>query len=82
VLLWNQPTTNTDGSLLTDLQGYNIYQGTAANNLKKVAEVAVNQMNYTATDLSQGTYYFAVSAHNRGGVESALSNVGSKTFAD
>jgi hypothetical protein len=81
VLLWNQPTKNTDGTLLTDLQGYKIYQGSATNNLKAVANVAVNQMNYTATGLAQGTYYFAVSAYNRDGAESPLSNVASKTFA-
>ncbi len=81
VLLWNQPTTNTDGTLLTDLQGYRIYQGSAANNLRAVASVAVNQMSYTASGLAQGTYYFAVSAYNRDGSEGPLSNVGSKTFA-
>ena len=26
---WNAPTTNTDGSALTDLKGYNVYVGTA-----------------------------------------------------
>ncbi len=81
-LTWNQPTTNTDGSTLADLAGYKIYQGTAANNLRQVATVSFNQMNYKVSDLSQGTYYFAVSAYNRNGVESNLSNVASKTFAN
>lgn len=78
---WNAPTTNTDGSLLTDLNGYKVYHGTSANNLKPVATVGTNQMNYNATGLSVGTHYFAVSALNRNGVESDLSNVDSKTFA-
>lgn len=81
-LSWTQPTTNTDGSVLADLAGYKIYQGTAANNLRQVATVAFNQMNYKVTSLSLGTHYFAVSAYNRNGAESALSNVASKTFAN
>lgn len=82
VLLWNAPTTNTDGTALTNLQGYKIYRGTSAGNLSKVAEVSKDQTSYNAAVPSSGTYYFAVSAFNGDNAESDLSNVGSKTFTN
>jgi hypothetical protein len=38
-------------------------------------------VSYTVTELSAGTWYFAVSAYTTSGVESSLSNVGSKTIS-
>jgi hypothetical protein len=77
-LVWTMPTTNTDGSALVDLQGFNVYMGDTAQNLARVASVAGSQTNYTVSSLAAGTHYFAVTAYNAAGAESDFSNIGSK----
>ncbi len=76
-LSWIPPTTNEDGSPLT-LTGFNIYQGSSATSLSKIATVSVSQTTYTVNSLPAGTYYFAVTAVGAG--ESKKSNVESKTI--
>jgi len=79
-LSWVPPTTNTDGSALTNLAGYRISYGTSAGALTKQIQVAnPGVSSYVVTGLSAGTYYFAVSAYNTNGAESAQSSVASKT---
>lgn len=75
------PTTNTDGSTLTNLAGYRFYAGTSPTALVSAAQVA-NPANcaITLTSLAPATWYFGVKAYNSAGVESALSNVISKTI--
>jgi putative Ig domain-containing protein len=78
-LSWTPPTQNTDGSALTNLAGYKIYWGTSQNSLSN--SVTVNNpglATYMVTSLTPATWYFAVTAVNAGGTESARSNVGSK----
>jgi hypothetical protein len=78
---WVVPTENTDGSPLSNLAGYDIYYGTSQASLTKSVQVANGSMtSYTVTGLTSGTWYFAVAAYNSSGVQSALSNIGSKTF--
>ncbi len=78
---WTAPTTNTDGSTLTDLAGYNIYYGTSPNALtQKVQVTNIGVTNYVVSGLTSGTWYFAVTAYSSAGVESSLSNVASKTI--
>lgn len=78
---WTPPTTNTDGSTLTNLGGYNIYFGSAANALNRVQRVSnAGLTEYTIDGLSSGTWYFGVRAYNSSGVESSVSNVTSKTI--
>lgn len=80
-LSWTAPTQNTDGSNLTDLAGFRIYYGTSQGALipqQLIADPLSTQ--FRVTGLASGTWYFAVSAYNLGGVEGALSNVGSKTI--
>lgn len=72
-LTWNAPTANTDGSALADLKGFNIYQGTSATTLVKVASITLPASSYTTPNLAPGTYYFAVTAVNAAGLESAQS---------
>ena len=79
-LSWTAPTLNTDGSLLTNLGGYRIYHGTSASSLNDVRTVAVNSNSYEFTSLPAGTHYFAISAYNTDGAESARSSVGSKAI--
>jgi hypothetical protein len=80
-LSWTPPTTNTDGSPLTNLVGYRVYWGPAAGNYP--SSVTLNNAglsSYVVGSLAPGTYYFAVAAVNSVGAESAKSNVGSKTI--
>lgn len=79
---WTPPTTNTDGSTLTDLAGYNIYYGTSPNALnQEVQVVTIGVSNYVISGLTSGTWYFAVTAYTSTGTESSLSNVASKTIS-
>lgn len=79
---WTPPTTNTDGSTLTNLAGYNIYYGTSPNALSQQVQVSnVGVTNYVISGLTTGTWYFAVTAYTSTGTESALSNIASKTIS-
>jgi hypothetical protein len=80
-LYWIAPTQNTNGSAITNLAGYHIYYGTSANALTTtIAVEGSSATTYTITGLSAGTYYFTVVAYNSEGVDSAGSNVESKTI--
>jgi Putative Ig domain len=80
-LTWNAPVTNTNGSALTDLAGYHIHYGSSAGALSTVIDVTnPGTTTYTIGSLASGTWYFAVSAYTTSGVESALSNTGSKSI--
>lgn len=79
-LTWTAPTTNTNGSALTDLAGYHIYYGTSPSALSTVVDIAnPATTTYTVSSLASGTWYFAVNAYTTSGVESSLSNTGSKS---
>ena len=78
---WMPPTTNTNGSTLTDLAGYYIYYGTSAASLtQKVQVTNIGLTNYVISGLTAGTWYFAVAAYTTGGTQSSLSNVASTTI--
>lgn len=80
VMSWTAPTQNSDGSALTDLTSYNIYEGPASPPGKIVASPAASAgTSYTFSGLPAGTNYFAVTAVNSKQQESALSNIVSKT---
>lgn len=80
-LTWTPPTTNSDGSALTNLAGYNVYYGTVSNNLNQVIKLANPGLaSYTVTNLAAGTWYFSVSVYTSAGVESVLSNSASTTI--
>jgi hypothetical protein len=75
-LSWEPPTTNTDGSTLTDLAGYRIVYGASATQLTQTIQIANAGMSaYVIDSLAPGTYYFAVRAYTSKGAESADSNV-------
>lgn len=79
-LTWTPPTTNTDGSALTDLAGYRVYYGTNSSALNQVQTVAsAGATTATVTPLAAGTWYFALEAFTAAGAESLPSTVVSKT---
>jgi hypothetical protein len=80
-LSWTPPTSNTDGSSLTNLSGYRIYYGTSSSSLSKTVQITNPSIStYVIDDLSAATWYFAVKAVTSSGVESGLSNKVSKTI--
>lgn len=70
---WTPPTKNADGTALTDLKSYNVYQGMSATALSKVGSIPVGTLAYTTPKLTPGTYYFAITAVNSAGIESVQS---------
>jgi hypothetical protein len=80
---WTPPTTNTDGSALTNLSGYRVLYGRAQDSLDQSEEVNnAGASNVTISNLAVGTWYFAVVALNASGAESDLSNVATKVVAN
>ena len=78
-LSWTPPTQNTDGSALTNLAGYRIHYGTSPTALVQTVQIAsAGASGYVISDLSPGTWYFAVRAYSSAGSESANTNDGSK----
>lgn len=74
-LSWTPPTTNTDGTPLTDLGGYKLYCGPKTGNYTVVKDVA-NIVEYLILNVvsKDGTYFCAVTAYNIPGNESGYSN--------
>lgn len=80
-LTWTTPTQRTDGSALTNLASYRIYYGTSAASLTQTASVTnPGLVTYTIQNLAPGTWYFAMTALDAGGLESARTNVVSKVI--
>ncbi len=74
-LSWSPPTTNVDGTPLTDLGGYKIYCGIAARTYNVIKDVG-NVVEYLILNMvsKDGTYFCAVTAYDTTGNESAYSN--------
>jgi hypothetical protein len=68
-LTWDAPTTNIDGTPLTDLAGYKIYYGTSSGVYTSVID-AKNVTTYKIGGLVAGAHYFTVTAYNAAGYES------------
>jgi Fibronectin type III domain len=80
-LSWDAPTTNTNGTALTNLAGYRIYYGSSPKELSQSVTInTTGTQTYVIDDLAPGTWYFAVMALTSAGAESALSNVVDKTI--
>lgn len=79
-LTWVPPTTNTDGTALTNLAGYRVHYGRSATALDQVVQLADPALtSYTLTGLSPAQWFFGIRAYTTMGAESSLSNVISKT---
>jgi hypothetical protein len=72
-LAWD---TNTE----PDLAGYRLYYGTASGHYQFVIDVG-KATTYTVSGLAIGTYFFAITAYNRSGLESGYSNEVSKDIS-
>jgi Fibronectin type III domain len=80
-LSWDAPTSNTNGTALTDLSGYRIYYGSSPRDLSQTVQISnVGLQTYVIDNLQPGTWYFAVMAVASGGGESTLSDVVAKTI--
>lgn len=75
-LAWDPPVTDAGGAALDDLAGYRLYFGTATPlDVSRDTFVEVGAVTaYTLEDLPAGTYYFATTAVDESGNESALSD--------
>ena len=78
---WMPPTTNTDGSVLTDLDGYNIYYGTSSGLYDQVVSVLNEGLTeYIIEPVPSGfDYYVVMTAFNESGQESAYSEEATTT---
>ena len=83
-LMWEAPTTNIDGSPLTDLSGYKVYWGAVSGTYTGVKDV----LNVTTVNIAQtmaitpkGNYCFVVTAYDVAGNESDWSNEICATFS-
>jgi hypothetical protein len=71
---WDIPLENDDGTPLTDLKAFRIHYGSASSDYAGTLEVAsANATSHVVQQLPSGTYYFAITAVNADGVESAYS---------
>jgi fibronectin type 3 domain-containing protein len=76
-LSWVGPTENTNGSALTDLNGYKIHYGTNPKELNELVAVTnPGLQTYVVDGLAVGaTYYFTITATAADGTESVASSV-------
>lgn len=72
-LNWDAPTTNVDGSPLTDLVGYKIYYGSSSGDYTDIIDVG-NVTTYKIAALSSGQWCFTITAYDLSGNESSYSN--------
>jgi putative Ig domain-containing protein len=73
---WLPPIQNTDASSLMDLVGYRIHYGTTRNSLDRRIDLRNPGLTrYVMDDLPAGRWYFALTAYNRAGAESDLSEI-------
>lgn len=76
---WTPPTTNTNGTALTNLASYKVLYGTSSGALTRVKTVDDPTSRGTSiASLTPATWYFAVRSVNSSGTESANSSLASK----
>jgi hypothetical protein len=72
-LSWMAPSTNADGTSLTDLQGYKVYYGKQATYYYSYSIDVGNAVSARVPNLSPGKWCFAVTAYDVSGNESEYS---------
>lgn len=79
-LSWAAPTFNTDGTLLTDLVGYDLFQATTAPGVPGALPSPLGLVTSTLlTGLPDGPVYVGLKARNAAGVRSAMSSLAFKS---
>lgn len=79
-LAWTPPTEKEDGTALADLSGYKVYAGRAQDALELVASLDNPGLTrHVVENLASGTWFFAITAVARDGIESAHSNLAQKS---
>jgi Putative Ig domain/Fibronectin type III domain len=74
---WSIPASSTEAPV----SGYRIYYGNAPSDLRMVADVKrADSGSHIISGLATGTWYFGIRAYSSEGIESELSNLGSKTI--
>jgi hypothetical protein len=80
-LRWQPPTTRTDGTPLTNLDGYRIRYGTSVGSYPNLIDVTNGSLtSAVVSNLPPATYYFVISAYDTTGAESAYAGPASKTI--
>lgn len=76
---WDIPTTNADGSTLTDLDGFNVDYGRASQTYTRLKVVNDESLGFVLIEgLEPGTWFFAVTAFDLAGNKSSPSTEVSK----
>lgn len=71
---WTAPTTNADGTALSDLDGFYVHYGMSSGSYSRTATVDDETATSVQIDsLESGTWYFVVTAFDTSGNESAAS---------
>ena len=79
-LYWSAPTTNEDGTPLTDLAGYRIYWQINSGGFRSSVSIGNPGItSYVVENLAPGTYEFAATSYNSAGIESEFSNTTTRT---
>ena len=71
-LSWDIPSTNSNGSPLSDLAGFKVYYGTSSGNYSNSVDIG-NIAAASVNSLPSGTWCFAVTAYDTSGNESDYS---------
>ncbi len=80
-LMWTIPTTNTDGTPVTNLAGFDIYYGANPSSMTNIINVPnPSQAGYMVSNLANGTWYFVVTAYTTTGTQNVPSNVVEKAI--
>lgn len=82
-LSWTAPATrvNGDGLKMGELKGYIIHYGQDPGDLSRTITINdASTMDYTVSNLSQGSWYFSIQVVDLNGLESAPSELVSKTI--
>jgi hypothetical protein len=82
VISWLAPTTNTDGSPLTDLAGFVVVYGKSPSELVATLTISNPSVSTCVVEgLGPGLWYFGVQAVNSAGVRSAISTLTTKSIS-
>ena len=78
---WTAPTTNTDGSALVDLAGYELFHATTSAGVDTATAIPVPLgTQFTVTGLPSGTRWFGMKSVNAQGTRSVMSGKTSRVI--